>query len=477
MAHPKHPPVKRPLPLRSAIRGYGIPALPSAKGATLLSLVHQFEQNERLPAGQLNRYLFRQISNLLRHAEAHTAYYPTRFKAAGFDPAAELTLERWNTVPILTRADIQNSKDELTAQKLPKSHTPTSWVTSSGSTGAPIAVLNSHLQKTLWDAATIYEHIVHGRDFGALAGAVRVFKKTKLGPKGARMKDWGKPFTTLLHTGEAGVFDIHEDPEQMADWIIREKFKYLLLFPSSLEAVLPILHAKNADLGALAHFRTVSEQLAPEIRTAAQDLLGKKIIDMYSAQEVGYIAIQCPLHDHYHMIPELCFTEILREDGTPCQPGEVGRVVVTVPYSYPFPLIRYDIGDYAELGAPCDCGRTQPVLKRIMGRVRNLVTLPDGSRHWPMTASKKLREIVPFSQFQMVQTSLTEVTARFVTERAITADEQATMTKIIQDRLGHPFKITIEEPKSLARGANGKFEEFKSDVTPAMAETARQQAH
>ena len=44
------------------------------------------------------------------------------------------------------------------------------------------------------------------------------------------------------------------------------------------------------------------------------------------------------------------------------------------------PLLRYEIGDYAEVGPTCDCGRTLPVLTRILGRDRNRLVMPNGER-------------------------------------------------------------------------------------------------
>jgi len=58
--------------------------------------------------------------------------------------------------------------------------------------------------------------------------------------------------------------------------------------------------------------------------------------------------------------------------------GQVGRVVVTDLHNFATPLIRYDLGDYAEMADTCPCGRGLPALKRIMGRRRNMVRLPDG---------------------------------------------------------------------------------------------------
>jgi phenylacetate-coenzyme A ligase PaaK-like adenylate-forming protein len=60
--------------------------------------------------------------------------------------------------------------------------------------------------------------------------------------------------------------------------------------------------------------------------------------------------------------------EVLDEEGRPCAPGETGRVVATSLNNFAMPLIRYETGDTAEVGAPCPCGRGLPVLTRIMGR-------------------------------------------------------------------------------------------------------------
>ena len=38
------------------------------------------------------------------------------------------------------------------------------------------------------------------------------------------------------------------------------------------------------------------------------------------------------------------------------------------------------LNDYAEAGGPCPCGRGLPTVKRFLGRERNLLRLPDGTR-------------------------------------------------------------------------------------------------
>jgi len=48
---------------------------------------------------------------------------------------------------------------------------------------------------------------------------------------------------------------------------------------------------------------------------------------MYSAQEMGCIALQCPDAQCYHVQSECVLVEVLDGNGTPCRPGETGRIV------------------------------------------------------------------------------------------------------------------------------------------------------
>ena len=121
----------------------------------------------------------------------------------------------------------------------------------------------------------------------------------------------------------------------------------------------------------------------PELRAACRDLWGVPLHDVYSANELGYIALQCPESEQYHVMSECALVEVIDGDGRPCRPGETGRLVLSSLHNYAMPLLRYEIGDYAEVGDQCPCGRGLPLLNRIAGRERNMLVLPDGRQHWP----------------------------------------------------------------------------------------------
>ncbi len=76
---------------------------------------------------------------------------------------------------------------------------------------------------------------------------------------------------------------------------------------------------------------------------------------------------------------ETHIVEVLDEAGRPCRPGETGRVVITDLANFATPIIRYEIGDYAEVGrAEAFAGAASRCCNRILGRQRNLIMLPDG---------------------------------------------------------------------------------------------------
>ena len=145
--------------------------------------------------------------------------------------------------------------------------------------------------------------------------------------------------------------------------------------------------------------------------------------------------------------------------------SEVGKVVVTTLHNFAMPLIRYDIGDFAEVGAPCACGRGLPVLKRILGRKRNLLVMPDGTHRWPVFASLDGDDQLPaFFQFQVVQQSREQLDINVVRPTDVTAEEHALVERHFQRILGYPFKVRVNRVEAIARSPSGKFEDFISLV-------------
>ena len=67
--------------------------------------------------------------------------------------------------------------------------------------------------------------------------------------------------------------------------------------------------------------------------------------DRYGSREFGNMAMSCEQEDGLHVIPTAAIIEILRPDGSPAEPGELGEIVITSLTARAMPMIRYRIGD------------------------------------------------------------------------------------------------------------------------------------
>jgi phenylacetate-CoA ligase len=266
-------------------------------------------------------------------------------------------------------------------------------------------------------------------------------------------------------TGRAIGHSIREDANRQLDWLLREKPDYLFTYPSLARELARLSLQRGARLEGLRELRTLAESLPADLRALCREAWGVPVTDVYSATETGYLALQCPQHEHYHVQAEGVLLEVLDDSGAPCAPGAVGRVVVTALHNFAMPLVRYDIGDYAEAGAPCDCGRGLPVLKRILGRVRNMLTTADGKRYWPVFGTRALMESAPLQQYQFVQKTFDLVEARIVAAAPFTAAQEAGFRERVLSQLPPGVRLQFTYPDRIERGAGGKFEEFLSEVS------------
>lgn len=434
------------------------PSLPSPQGALALALHWQFEQSQWFAPERLLEIQMQQLGELLRHARQHVPFYRERFNQAGIDPAAPLTPETFRQLPLLRRADVQAAGKALFSLAPPRQHGKAIPGRTSGSTGRPLEYLSNELCQLLWRTLTLREHFWHRRDF---AGKLAVIRS---GAKTADMPGWGPSTDVAFETGPSASIDIHADLGTQAAWLEKQDPDYLLAYPSTLVGLAELYRAGRFRLTRLKALRSFGETFETRARQKCRDSFQVPIHDAYSAAEVGYIALQCPHGGQYHIQSETVFAEVLRDDGRPCEAGEIGRIVLTPLHNFSMPLIRYEIGDHVRLGGACPCGRGLPVIEEILGRQRNLLTLPDGRRFWPYLHLMEWPRIAPVLQAQAVQKSLREIEIRLVLERPIREDEQTRLAEFIQGYLPQPFELHFSLHDAIARGPSGKYEDFLSEI-------------
>jgi len=454
--------------LRPGIEGAIWPALPDGTAAYILSVLWQLERTQWWPVDRLRDHQNRQLKALLSHAAQHVPYYERRLRDFGANPSLFVEPESWRAIPPLTRADIQNAGARLHNRQVPKSHGALSQVKTSGSTGQPVTVVKTGLSQIFWCAIAMRDHAWHRRQFDLKAAIIRANPAVPAEPPdGAVQPNWGPPATYFHETGQTALLRLGADVDLQAAWLVRHDPAYLMTYPTNLAALLVHFREHGIRLPSLREVRAVGETVSSDLRALCREVLGVPLVDMYSSQEVGYMALQCPESEDYHVQSESVLLEVVDDAGRPCEPGEIGRVLVTPLHNFAMPLLRYEIRDYAEVGAPCRCGRGLPTLKRIVGRERNMVMLPGGKRRWPLVGFHEYEAIAPIRQYQFVQRSLERIEMRLVVARPVSADEEGRLTEVVQRSLGHPFAVDFVYLDAIPIGANGKFEEFLCAVPSA----------
>lgn len=442
-----------------SIEGLVWPGIPGQRGQVLLSLLYQLEQSQWWSAEKLQSQQFRQLDALLSHARTTIPYYSEVLDKAGFDGSVPLTQDAWNRIPILDRKQVQADPASLMSSSAPPDHGEVSEVKSSGSTGIPVVVSKTQLCQRFWEAINLRDHLWHRRDLSGKMSVIRTYHGKCLYPDGGHSPAWSPAIASVSPSGPCSMLTIDSKVHEQVEWLQRENPEYLVTYPSNLNALIHFGNEHGLKLPNLKQVRTMSEVLDPRVRKACTDSWGVGIADMYSCEETGYIALQCAEHGRYHVQSETSLVEVVDESGQPCSPGQVGRVVVTPLHNFAMPLIRYAVGDLAEVGEQCPCGRGLPVLARIVGRVRNMLTLPNGDELYP-DYEGFLDGLDAIVQFQIVRTDTESLTVNLVTPMRLSIDQEAGLTQRVQERFKYPFNVSFAYLNEILRGPGGKFHDY-----------------
>lgn len=457
--------------LRSSFEQVAWPAVTTGFAAEVMALQRQFDATQWWPPARLRAAQFRQLGLLVAHAAREVPFHAKRLREAGIDPDAELTQEAWARLPVLTRREVQSEGEALHA-KTPPAYGRIGEAATGGSTGVPVRVRKTGLDTLLWNAIHIREEIWHRDDpLGTVArilGAPGHLTPQQAAamelPEGLMLPDWGPPTALLWRTGPMALVSSMMPMPDQAAFLLRLQPDYLFTTPSTLRLLLAHCREAGLSLRSLRSVWTVREVVDDTLREACRTVFGCRIVHNYTAGEVGYIALQCPAGEHFHVQSEVVLLEVLDAAGRACQPGEIGRVVLTPLHNFAMPLLRYEIGDEAEPGGPCACGRGLPVLTRIVGRTLDHVALPSGRRRRLDTGHYVMSKIPAIREYQIVQRSVQRIEVLLVVSQPLTEHEEQAVYAILTEEIGPEFRYELRYCELIARTAQGKLRPFISEV-------------
>ena len=149
---------------------------------------------------------------------------------------------------------------------------------------------------------------------------------------------------------------------------------------------------------------TGAEYLSFESRKIIEKAFKCRVYDRYGGTELSLMAHECE-KGKFHIMSDKLYFEILK-DGRPAKPGELGEVVVTDFTNKALPFIRFKVGDLAVAEEPtkiCSCGRTLHLVRKIEGRINDLIILKNGNILVTHVWHKLFRDYPEIKEFQVIQ--------------------------------------------------------------------------
>ncbi len=412
---------------------------------------------------QLRAYQATQLEQLLRHARATTPYYEKRLRPV-FRPDGKVDLRNFHLIPIVPRADMVAHRDAMQARELPPGHGPTGTISTSGSTGLAITVTTNGLCRIANDATRFRMQGWQGLDWSRVI-------LNRLGPRGAEAiaappEDrgrWGPHWAPEATEGRHWRVSRDMETEPLLDVFERLGASYMISGPNMAHIL--ALDAERAGRSTpIAAMFAQGNVVHEADRRAIATQFGARTVEVYSSKEGGQIAHLCP-ENRLHVNEETVLVEVLDEENHACKPGETGRVVVTPFYQTGQPLIRYEQGDWATVGAPCPCGRHSMVLDRISGRSVPIFTHPT-ERPNAHLMPEATTELLGASYWQLAQVGALAFEMRYVPKPGAAPADISAITGLFKQTYFADATLGFRVMDRIPLTAGGKLVEYLNEHKP-----------
>ncbi len=394
----------------------------------------------------------RRLKDMVVHAARTSSFYTERFAAAGIEPAGVEDIADLAGLPLLTKDDIRGRTNDILSRDYRREDLVPAKT--GGSTGVALHVFCDRrgVQKRL--GAALLADTWSGWRPGQATAAI-----------------WGNPpvattWRSRLRTAlkDRRIFlDTMKIDDQAIDTFV-EQWRALrpgLLFghAHSLFILAEALDARGGAALRPSGIVATSMMLLDHERELIERVFDRPVTNRYGCEEVSLISCECEEHRGMHLNPPHNWVEFLRDDGSPCAPGQDGRIVVTELVNFGMPMIRYEVGDR---GVPsdraCPCGRGYPLMESVTGRVADFLLAVDGSRVAGISLIENtLTRYSGLRQMQLVQDRRHRLTANVVPGPDYGDETAAALVDILRASLGDGMGVEIRLVERIAQERSGKY--------------------
>lgn len=426
----------------------------------VFSLFREFERVERMSKDQLKAYQWEKIQRLINYAFRYSPYYKNLFKKLGAEPCDITDEGLYSKIPVLTKDIIREYASDILVRPRPKY---LNKAKTSGSTGQPTVIFKDPLGRASTYAAMYRGHFWHGVGVGA---------------KEARL--WSVP-TGILSKGRIKIKDMvlnrfrqnksETNESTFEDFLKKMKRytpRYLMGYPSLIYPFAKYIEHLDADVKSLklSFIKCTAEVIFDYQKEKIEEIFACPCISEYGATESGVIAFECP-HRSQHVMDHCNFVEFIEDETNGS--NSYSKIITTNLHNLCFPIIRYDIGDLCTPdNGICDCGRSLPLIKNIIGRTHDIIIGINGERFHSSILSISLKELISyglnFKQMKFVQNEKGKIQIKIIDTGNLSTLHMELIQKRIQSQFKGCIKVEIEKVQNIPREISGKFGYFASNL-------------
>ncbi|HPG40389.1 MAG TPA: hypothetical protein PLP19_15575 [bacterium] len=402
-------------------------------------------KSQYYPAEKLQQLQWQYFSRILDHCFANVPFYRNFFKEQGLTRQDFQSFADLHKIPVFSKELVLEHAKELKADNFKKYRPIT--VYTSGTTGTPLEIY--------WDTFINSVELVHQwRHFSwfgyRLGDGFMDIRNFKMHLPNKYRWNWqcrGLEFSSQYIDG----INIHE----YADLLRKYKIRFWRGHSSALNHLCHVLNDAGITDVKPRFIVSVAESLVENQRQFMESWSGGPVCDNYGLIEHTALIIQCP-HGGYHIASEYGHVELLKDDGSPAKPGEEGRIISTGLHNRAFPLIRYDTKDYAiATDRVCACGRTLPLIERLIGRVDDRLINKHGKYIGGLQKATTFAKGIRLSQ--IVQSVPGIIDFYVVPVKNFTDDMRQLLLDLLTEELADTMQINIHVVDKVPYDGSGKF--------------------
>ena len=398
---------------------------------------------------------FDKLSSLIKYASSNSDFWKDRLKSAASSSADELK-SLLKEIPITSSRELQLISEKM--RILPPNIALSNYriFQTSGTTSQPKEVMKlASFHELLVSSSVVFEWLWHKRDVSLQVAAFRANKADNdKAPKNLSLTYIGNPSNPVVREST------HRTAPQLLDEL--EKIQPHFLYTNGLMLRLMAIEQlrKPRQLKHLKEVWSVSDLIESTTRSLIKQAFGVRVVDRYSTEEFGLIALQCPVDDHLHIFAPRFVVEVLDENDEEVEIGKPGRAIITSLTSKIQPLLRYEIGDILVLGSKCRGGYTWPIIEKILGRSRQTFKTKEGEEKFATLVGSPLLEIREILDFKLII-----FTDTFVIVINCLGTIDSNMNKRVTDAIHDTFKekrtvriLQSSDPKMFKNWKRKEFE-------------------